>query len=69
VVFHYKTEHPFKIFVVYFPKPGFLFTKYLVVWYNKISVEKPETLTYRRKNLIGKIFFLRVAAIQVMEEI
>jgi hypothetical protein len=38
---------------------GFLFAEHLVLWCDKISsIEKPETSTYRGKNLIGKIFLL-----------
>jgi hypothetical protein len=53
---------------------GFLFTERLVLWCDEISsIEKPETLTYRGKNLIGNFFFfelqkIRVAEIRVMEE-
>jgi hypothetical protein len=48
---------------------GFLFTEHLALWCDEISsIEKPETSTYRGKNLIGKIFLLRVAEIRVMEE-
>jgi hypothetical protein len=48
---------------------GFLFTEHLVLWCGEISsVEKPETSTYRGKNLTGKNFLLRVAEIRVMEE-
>jgi hypothetical protein len=40
---------------------GFLFTEHLVLRCEEISsIEKPETPIYRGKNLIGKIFLLRV---------
>jgi hypothetical protein len=40
---------------------GFLFTEHLVLWCDEISsIEKPETLTYRGKSLIGKISLLQV---------
>jgi hypothetical protein len=40
---------------------GFLFTEHLIFWCDEISpIEKPETSTYRGKNLIGKMFLLRV---------
>jgi hypothetical protein len=39
----------------------FLITKHLVLWCNEISsTEKPRTLTYRGKKLIGKNVYLGV---------
>jgi hypothetical protein len=40
---------------------GILFAEHLVLWCDEISsTEKPETTTFRGKNLIGKIFLLQV---------
>jgi hypothetical protein len=53
---------------------GFFFTEHLVLWCDEISsIEKPQTLPYGVKNLIGKFISfeiqrIRVAEIRVMEE-